>query len=45
MSIGQRNRVVKQALELRPMLVAYAYGLLRDYARAEDAVVGSKNSA
>lgn len=38
MSIEQRNRVVKQALELRPMLVAYAYGLLRDYARAEDAV-------
>ena len=38
MSIEKRNSVVKQALELRPMLVAYAYGLLRDYARAEDAV-------
>lgn len=38
MSIDKRNRVVKQALELRPMLVAYAYGLLREYARAEDVV-------
>jgi RNA polymerase sigma-70 factor, ECF subfamily len=38
MSIEQRNRVVKQALALRPMLVAYAFGLLRDYARAEDSV-------
>lgn len=34
----ERNRVVKQALELRPMLVGYAYGLLRDHARAEDVV-------
>ena len=38
MSVERRNRVVKQALELRPMLVGYAYGLLRDHARAEDAV-------
>jgi RNA polymerase sigma-70 factor, ECF subfamily len=38
MSIERRNRVVKQALELRPMLVGYAYGLLRHHARAEDAV-------
>jgi RNA polymerase sigma-70 factor (ECF subfamily) len=38
MSMEHRNRVVKQALELRPMLVAYAYGLLRDHARAEDVV-------
>lgn len=30
--------MVKQALELRPMLVGYAYGLVRDHARAEDAV-------
>lgn len=30
--------MVKQALELRPMLVGYAYGLLRHHARAEDAV-------
>lgn len=29
---------MKQALELRPMLVGYAYGLLRHHARAEDAV-------
>lgn len=38
MSVERRNRVVKQALELRPMLVGYAYGLLRQHARAEDAV-------
>mgnify|MGYP002353734410 CR=1 FL=1 len=38
MGIERRDRVVKQALELRPMLVGYAYGLLRHHARAEDAV-------
>ena len=31
-----RNRVLKAALGCQPALVAYAYGLLADYAAAED---------
>ena len=33
-----RNRVLKAALGCQPALVAYAYGLLADYAAAEDVV-------
>jgi RNA polymerase sigma-70 factor (ECF subfamily) len=38
METDRRDRIVKQAVELRPMLVGYAYGLLRHHARAEDVV-------